>query len=316
MTAISNTPNTMTINEIAMPIFTGVIKPDWIRAAEAKGYDFVARVLDRLHFALRCQQCKAVNKVKRYTLMKAQPLCQACIAHEWDLKAKAAGVEFLHRDKNDRHYGNYRLSCGHATRRQVGLVKRAAAGETGIRCQICLGEKMAAEAEAQGWALVGPDPKGDPNYRCYRHVACDHEQRIARVNMQTGRFGCGGCGEDWPAAPSFIYLMRFTLVTGRNVIKLGFSKKPENRLAYQLKGEPDMPCDVLHKIAVPTGQEANRIEKQLHTKLKAAHRDCLVDPKRYHDQILVKSEIYDACLTETILQHLSDIEAEIGLAVA
>lgn len=311
MNTIIKSTNTMTINDISMPIFTGTIRLDWVRTAEAKGYDFVARILDRLHFALRCRRCGTLNKVARFTLMTAQPLCHACIEHAWASDAKAVGLKFLRRDETNRHYGIYGLPCDHETRRQFEFIKRVGAGETGLRCETCLGEKDASEAKAQGWELIGPDPKGDPNYRKYRHKACGHEQRVARVNMQTSRFGCGGCGKEWPATPSYLYAMTFTLASGREVIKLGFSKNPESRLSYQLKLDPAMPCSILQKVAVPTGQDAIRLEKQLHTKLHQAHSDCVVNPASYRDQIRVKSEIYDARLAKTILTHLALVEADV-----
>jgi hypothetical protein len=316
MNMITNTPSAMTINDISMPIFTGVVKPDWIQAAEAKGFSFVARVVDRLHFALKCQTCGALNKVKRFTLMASQPLCQSCITREWAEDAQAAGLEFLHRDEIDRHYGTFLASCGHELRRQFALIKRVVAGETGIRCETCHSETEIAEAAARGWELRGPDPQSDPNYRRYRHGDCGHEQRIARANMQSGRFGCGGCGVEWPAAPSYLYAMRFTLSNGRELVKLGFSRDPESRLRYQLQRDPAMPCSILREIAVPTGQDAIVIEKRLHAELRLTHSDCVVDPAAYRDQIRVKSEIYDARLTETILRRLCEVEAVLGHSAA
>ncbi len=312
MNTITNSPNSMTINDISLPIFTGIVKTDWVSAAEAKGFSFVARVVDRLHFALRCHSCGALNKVHRHTLMTAQPLCHACIERNWAADATAAGLEFLRRDETNRHYGVYRLPCGHETHRQFELIKRVVAGETGIRCETCLATTEAKEAAARGWELIGPDPKANLSYRHYRHSDCGHEQRIARANMQSGRFGCGGCGVEWPAAPSYLYAMAFTLASGRKLVKLGFSRDPASRLRYQLQRDPEMPCAILHVVAVPTGQEAIIIEKRLHAELRRTHSDCAVDPAAYRDQIRVESEIYDARLTGTILNHLSEVEAALS----
>ncbi|WP_376870742.1 hypothetical protein [Albirhodobacter sp. R86504] len=219
MNMITNSPNSMTINDISLPIFTGIVKTDWVSAAEAKGFTFVARVADRLHFALQCQTCGTLSKVKRFTLMTAQPLCHACIERDWAADANAAGLEFLRRDETNRHYGVYRLPCGHEIRRQFERIKRVARGEADIRCETCLAATEALEAAARGWHLIGPDPEANPSYRHYRHSGCGHEQRIARANIQTGRFGCGGCGVAWPAAPSYLYAMAFTLENGRKLVK-------------------------------------------------------------------------------------------------
>jgi len=309
-----DTPMTMTINDISFPIHTGTIKPDWIAEAAAKGYDIVARVVDRLHLALRCHKCGGLNKVKRFTLMSAQPLCSHCMMREWTADAQAAGLEFLRRDDTDRHYGIFRADCGHEVTRQFGFVKRAAGGKVKIRCETCQTAFEVEEASARDWTLLGPDPDGDPSYRNYRHDACGHVQRMARGNVKSGRHACGKCSLYWSAAPSKIYVMCFTLASGRELVKLGYSNDPESRLHYQLKRDPEMPCSILRMVAVPTGQDAVRLEKRLHATLRRSHPECTVDPAAYRTQIRVKSEIYDASLTEIILRELDRIEADLTVA--
>ena len=309
-----NTPTTMTINDISFPLHTGKVKPDWIVEAATKGYDIVARVVDRLHLALKCHKCGGISKVKRFTLMTAQPLCSHCLKREWTADAQAAGLEFLRRDATDRHYGVYRADCGHEVIRQFGFMTRAADGDVKIRCEACQPAFETAEASARNWTLIGPDPEGDPSYRHYRHDACGHVQRMARGNVKSGRHACGRCSLYWSAAPSNIYAMSFTLASGRELVKLGDSKDPDSRLHYQLKRDPDMPCSILRVIAIPTGQDAIRLEKRLHATLRRAHPDCTVDPAAYRAQIRVKSEIYDASLTEIILRELDRIEADLAVA--
>lgn len=312
MNSNSNSQNMITIQNTLLPIYKGALLPHWIEAAQSKGFDIVARVVDRLHFALRCQHCGALNKVRLFTFMNSQPNCSACIEQVWASDAATAGLELLSRDPKSRHHGIYRAPCGHKFRRQFELIKRVAAGKTNLRCETCHAATEVAEAQAQGWDLIGPDPESDPNYRQYRHTDCGHEQRVARANMQTGRFGCGGCGEDWMAAPSFLYAMSFTLASGRKLVKLGFSRNPDSRLRHQLQCDAAMPCAILREVPIKTGQKAIRLEKGLHTKLRQTHCDCLVDPAIYRGQIRVKSEIYDARLTQTILDHLDTIEAQIA----
>lgn len=316
MNTNSNFPSLLTTYHGTYPIFFGPVLPEWVMMAEAKSFDLVARIIDRLHLALRCRHCRTLNKVKLFTLRSAQPLCHACIEAEWRAEAAAAGVEYLGRAPHDRHYAIYRAPCGHEITRQFGLIKRVAAGATGIRCETCHTAREHAEAQAQGWDLIGPDADGDPNYRLYRHDECGHVQRVARTNMQSHRFSCGNCGEDWPAAPSFIYAMSFTVVSGREIIKLGFSRNPESRLHYQLKRDPAMPCTLLAKVPVATGRQALQMEKRLHAKLSQAHPELVVDPALYRDQIRVNSEIYDAQLTSTVLEELARIEAASDTAAA
>lgn len=307
-TTISN--KTLTINDTAHPVYQGAILPKWAQAAQAKGFDIVARINDRLHLALRCRACGAVQKVRLFTLMSAQPLCQACIQTAWQADAEAAGLTFLRRDADDRHYGVYRAACGHTARRQFEMIKRIAAGLTGFRCETCHAATEASEATARGWTLMSTDPQGDANYRIYRHDACGHEQRVARANMQSGRFGCGGCGADWPAGPSFLYAMAFTLASGRQVVKLGFSRDPDSRLHYQLKRDATMPCAILKVVPMQTGHLALCAEKALHARIKTDHPDAKVDPSAWRDQIRVKTEIYDGALTPIVLAMLHDLEAE------
>lgn len=300
----------LTISGTPYAVFPGPILPSWISAAEAKGFQIAGRVLDRLHLALRCKRCGALNKVKRFTLMSAQPLCHACIQTGRRADAATAGLTFLRRDPSDRHYDLYRAPCGHEVRRQTGLVKQMAAGRVGIRCETCHEETEGAEARVRGWALIGPDPAGDPSYRAYRHDDCGHEQRIARANMQSGRLSCGNCGEDWPAAPSYLYAMAFTLATGREVVKLGFSRNPESRLTWQLQRDAEMPCELLRKVAVRSGQMAIRAEKAMHGELKRRYREAVLHPSHWQGQIRVKSEIYDGSLIPIILAMLDRLETE------
>ena len=302
-------PNDLTLSSQAANFFPKPPKGSWLEAARKKGFDIAARIIDRYHLALRCRVCGAVHKSKVFTLMSAQPQCPACLEQEWRRDAEAAGLVYLTRDPSDRHYCSYRASCGHEVRRQIGLVKRIAAGDTGLRCETCHAATEAAEATDRGWTLLGPDPMGNANYRAYRHDDCGQTHRIARANMQSGRFMCPVCDEGWAADPSYIYAMAFTLATGREVVKLGFSRDPDSRLDYQLRLDPEMPCEIIRKIAMPSGHAAIRTEKRMHGTLKRRFPDAVVAPSAWHGQIRVRSEIYDASLTPVILSMLDKIEA-------
>jgi hypothetical protein len=304
--------HTLTISDQLYPIYSGKLLPKWIRTAEEKGFDIIGRIIDRFHFALQCRHCGALTKTRLYTLMSAQPLCHACIETEWKREAEAAGLSFVNRCPDDRHYAVYRAPCGHDLRRQFELVKRAANDVTGIRCETCRHETELAEAEAEGWTLIGPDPEADPNYRHYKHVACGHTQRIARANLQTGRLSCGGCGEKWSAAPSELYVMTFTLPNSRPIVKLGYSNNPKSRLYRQLLKDADMPCAILKTVPIATGQLAIQIEKRLHKKLRNTYPNAVIAPETYAAHLKVKSEIYDAKLTATILAELDAVTKQLG----
>lgn len=316
MTMNPNHPAMLTTWHGVYPVYSGPILPEWVMRAHATSFEIVARIIDRLHVALRCHTCGAVNRVRVFTLRANRPRCHACIEAAWRAEASRAGLEFLRRDPVDHHYGIYRAPCGHVLRRQFELIERAALGETGVRCETCHAARERAEAQARGWTLVGPDPKGDPGYRLYSHDTCGHRQRIARANMQSARFACGGCSTGWLREESRIYLMRFTLENSHEVVKLGYSNDPESRLHGQLVRNAEMPCEILHEVIIPTGQQAQQLERRLHAKLRRNHPAAVIDPKIYHDQIKVGSEVYETWLMPTILAELDQIDTALCGAAA
>lgn len=299
--------NMMSTFDGAYSVFPGVLQPNWVEAAKQKGFDLIARLVDRFHLALRCRHCGGIHKSKVFTLMSARPMCPRCLEQEWHSDAEAAGLEFLRRDTAHRHYAIYTAACGHQVRRQTGQIKRVAAGEVALRCETCHAATEAAEASARGWNLLRPDPDGNPNYRFYRHEHCGQEQRIARANMQTGRFECARCGAGWAAEKSYLYAMSFVLPNGRELVKLGFSRDPDSRLLHQLRRNPEMPCEILTMVPMATGNDAIRVEKRLHGRLRREHPAAMVDPQSYRGHIRVRSEIYDGSLTPVILQMLVEL---------
>ncbi|WP_145111518.1 GIY-YIG nuclease family protein [Cereibacter sediminicola] len=289
-------------------MYPGPLHAHWIDAAEAKGFTLIDRVWDRLHVLLECKACGSQDVVRVSVLMGCQPICHACKTDRWQDAAEAAGLEYLRRDAHDRHYGIFRAPCGHELRRQFGLIERMAQGGTGVRCGICQAETEAAEAGRRCWQLVGPDPEDDPNYRLYRH-SCGHEQRVARVNMQTGRFQCGKCGSAWPAAPNNLYALRFVLDDGTTVVKLGHSNDPESRLHHQLRLRGDLPAELLKTVPMASGSTALRIEKRLHATLRRRFPWAVLPAERFRGVIKVTTEVYDGRLEPIVLAALDAIEA-------
>lgn len=292
--------------------FPGRIPDSWARMAASKGFRIDRRVRDRYHVALTCQTCGAQTASKVFNLMTAEPRCGDCAERRIRDLAKAAGVTFLRRDPDDHKYGFFRADCGHALRRQFELIERAAAGICGLRCETCHAAREAEEAEAQGWALIGPDPSGDRSYRIYRH-SCGQEQRIARANMQTGRLDCGGCGESWTSKPSCIYLAQIDLPdSGLRVLKLGYSSNPKHRFRYQLGLPREAQVELLRLLPMPTGHAACAAERRANTRLAKRYPEAVIPPAAYGAEINVVSEIYCSSLLSTLHKVLDGIEARMN----
>lgn len=263
-----------------------------VAAAKAKGFTAVSRLVKSGYYALRCDRCRAMTAARHSVVLDSQPTCHGCIAQKHKDMAARLGLTLVRRDESHRHYATYRLRCGHEARLQMRLLDRVAAGETGLRCDVCLFARHQAQAAEQGWTLVGPDPSSGPNYRKYRHDLCGALQSVAIANMRTGRFDCGSCGQTWSAAASALYGMRFSLADGEPVVKLGFSRNPSSRLNHQLLSGQTATGEILRIVPMPTGSAAIRSEKAMHKTLREELPQSVVPAHRITGQIKVRSEIY------------------------
>lgn len=299
--------NSYTPSLVPSALYDGPIHPHWQALAQSKGFTIEARVEDRYHLELRCDVCQGFTKTKLFTLRTAQPICAPCLEAKQAATARAAGLVLLERDLTDRHYASFRAECGHVLSRQFALIEKVAAGETGVRCEICLREKHANGAEAQGWTLIGGDPAGRVNYRLYRHDKCAKEQPVSIGNMTTGRFDCGNCGETWSAAASYVYLMRFELADGGAVLKLGYSRNPKSRLKHQLQSGEKTNGAILRVVAMPSGQAAITEEKTAHKHIRTEAPHTVVPRHRFEGQLKVTSEIYTTDALDLIMSMLDDI---------
>ena len=305
------TPDTLRIGDTDYPVYDAPLPGSWVRAGAEKNYRLVARVIDRYSVALECQVCGSLNLARAFTVKQCQPVCKGCQFRKRQEEAQSIGLVYLGRDPDDPHYGRYRVTtCGHEIRRQIEIIERVAAGETGLRCEVCHRAREEEEARVRGWRLVGPDLEGDSAYRLYVHEdGCGATQRIARANMQTGRFACGTCGDVWSAEPSALYLMRFSYPGRQPVLKLGMSRDPDSRMRHQL-GLPDhVEARILRIVPMETGRAALVAEKRLHGELRRDHPEAVVPSEEFADYLRVVSEIYDISLEPVILEMLDRVEA-------
>lgn len=287
-------------------VYDAEIPEIWQEIALEKGYEIVARVRDRFHLVLRHDLCGAEMISKVYTLRTAEPGCPTCLDEKRRDLCRAAGVTYLRRGDHPNYF-HILLPCGHEASRQQELLERVRNGATAIRCDECLRERLEAVAQGRGWALIGADPDGDPNYRFYRHD-CGHLQRVAVANMSTGRFACGGCSEGWTRDKSYIYAMRFVLKNGRDAIKVGFSRDPRSRLRHQLITERDQYARLIRTIAVPSGGVAIRWEKGLHLALCRQFPEAVLHRSEFSSEVKVVSELYCASIEPEIMCLLDQIE--------
>ncbi|REF73507.1 hypothetical protein [Paracoccus versutus] len=302
----------LSVSDLPLVIYPGKMHAHWAEAARAKGFDLIARVRDRLHVALRCQTCGGVHVARHFVVMNAQPLCPHCIEARWRETALAAGLTWLGRDPDHRHYGRYLLPCDHEVRRQFSFVERVASGEVAPRCETCLVHREEAEALRFGWMRLGRDPQGNPNYRLYRH-SCGHEQRIARANLQWGQCDCAGCGQSWTAKPSYIYLLDIRHPgTRRHYLKLGYSSHPLKRHKHQLGLPKDAEVEVGRVVAMPTGHDACAREKAAHAELRRLYPEAVVPNPEYADIMNVVSEIYRPEALAILQKTLDRIETEVA----
>ncbi|OCX66883.1 hypothetical protein BFP70_04115 [Thioclava sp. SK-1] len=289
--------------------YSGSIKAEWKAIAQAKGFELIQRIRDKSHIVLRCHSCGELTGHKLFTLRTARLACAACRHRTIVATAHEAGLEFLGYDPDYHKIGIYHAVCGHTALRQFGQIERIASGQCKLRCESCHSGKEADEAADRGWQLLGSDPKGHPNYRMYQH-GCGHRQRIARANMQSGRFQCTACGEGWATAPSNIYAIRLELPTGLKAVKLGFSRDPQSRLHHQLLLQPGIQAELLRTIPQPTGHAALCQEKALHRALKKSHPDAIIPHDHFRDWLSVKTEIYGSEIEPQITKCLDKIRKE------
>ncbi|WP_084637844.1 GIY-YIG nuclease family protein [Paracoccus sp. J55] len=301
----------LSATDLPLVIHHGELHAHWAEAARAKGFDLIARVRDRLHVALRCQTCGWVHVTRHSVVMNAQPLCPHCMETRWRETALVAGLTWLGRDPDHRHYGRYLLPCDHTARRQFTFVERVASGAVSARCETCLVHREGEEALRFGWARLSRDPTGNPSYRLYRH-SCGHTQRIAVANMRWGQCDCAGCGQSWTAKPSYIYLLDIRHSgTGRHYLKVGYSSHPVKRHKHQLGLPKDAQVEVLRVVAMPTGHAACAMEKAAHAELRRLYPEALVPHREFSDLMNVVSEIYRPESLFMLQATLDRIEAEI-----
>lgn len=296
------------VGEDDHPIYDRDIPEHWHDWATAKGYEIVERVIDKNHLLLRCCACGGRMISKIFVLRTGTPRCPHCLKDRRKRLCLDAGVTFI--EANGSHDFRIRLCCGHETSRQHSFLERVKAGETEIRCEECLKARLEAEAGARGWMLLGADPKDVRDYRLYRHE-CGHTQRIAVVNMQTGRFTCHACSDAWTNDPSFIYLMRFILRSGRIAVKAGFSRNPQSRLRFQLVTDLEQDAELLRVIPVPTGHQAICYEKRLHVNLRKLFPDAVLARAEFEGEVRVLSELYCGSIEPELNALLDDIELRI-----
>ncbi|RYH01014.1 hypothetical protein EU805_15515 [Salipiger sp. IMCC34102] len=307
---MNDLPNHFVIDGLVHPALPMPLKPSWIEGAADDGFDLLGRARDRYHGVLRCRSCETLSLTRINVFRDHTAPCRACIRDRREADAATLGAELLGPDPRDRHYGHYRLSCGHTVRRQFHRMTTAAAGGHAIDCETCREVRYADEARAFGWTLVGPATSGRSGYRRYRH-GCGHGQDISIGNMAWGDCSCGGCGTDWSGQPSFVYLFRIDLA-GLPVVKLGYSARPAKRLRHQLGIDRAVRTEVLRVVQMASGNLAVRDESACHRHMREAHPGAIVPKAVFGDAINTQGEIYHATALPVLQALLDRIAARHG----
>ena len=287
--------------------FKGQIPPKWHKAARKKGFTIIGRVQDRLHVCLLCHDCGCAHAKRISVVLGHSPACPQCIRHQRIEHARTTGAFLLGRDPKNRHYGHYRLECGHQVRRQFHRVALAASGGHTLGCETCREQRYREQARTFGWDLIGAASSGKLGYRSYRHT-CGQTQEIMVGNMAWGDCACKRCSPGRTAKPSHIYLFRIDL-PGLPVIKLGYSARPSKRLRHQLGIDKNVNTQVLRVVNLPTGHDARTEEERAHKTLEAQFPDKVVTKAAFGDAINVTREIYRPETTPVIHRLLDEIEA-------
>ena len=289
---ITNTTYAFPIDGEFRQLHRGPIHERWKEAAFAKGFTIVGRAVSHEHLVLGCKTC-GTPTLKRVSVVRDHnPECPHCIRTRRENAAMGYGAILLAKDPaGSRKHGLYKLPCGHTARRQHGRVEKAAAGGHKLRCGVYLKARHAAEAEAQDWQLIGEAERKHPSYRRYGH-ACGHQQDVTIANMRHGDVDCAGCGESWTSKPSKIYLLGLHLPEF-SVVKLGYSSNPEFRMR-QVQYDPLVTRGtVIRDVPVPTGHQALRFEKALHSFISGSWPDLVVPSENFEPYLRTISEIYD-----------------------
>jgi len=153
--------------------------------AEAQGCKLLGPGRDK-NYCTYLLPCGHQHEVVISHMRKGNYRCQICIDEKLKAEADAQGCEILGAGKKVR-YQIYRLPCGHKQE-----IANAAMRGGRWRCQICLDDRLKAEAEDQGCELLGPGK--DNQFRTYR-LPCGHEQEISPGNLRRGGFHCQICFE-------------------------------------------------------------------------------------------------------------------------
>ena len=292
MTHHTRLPSAVLIDGASHPVFPLAPDPTWPGIAKAKGFTFVSRVTDRYRCVLRCHACGTKAVVRINVLRDHQPLCHTCIYQRRAAAARALGAELIAADHGSRHYGHYRLRCGHVVRRQYLRVEKAAAGGHAIDCESCREIRYGTAARAFGWTLDGPARGRRPGYRSYRH-GCGHAQDVSIGNMAWGDASCGACAQNWAGKPSYIYLFRIDL-PGLPVVKMGYSARPAKRLRHQLGIPRGVGTEILRVMLLSSGNAAVREESACHRAMRERHTHLIVPKSMFGDAINTQGEIYHA----------------------
>ena len=83
-------------------------------------------------------------------------------------------------------------------------------------------------------------------------------------------------------------------------------------LRHQLTTAQDQYALLIRSIAIPTGRDAIRLEKELHRTLRKRHPEAVLDRDVFAGQVNCVSELYDAAIETDIMALLDALQQRVA----
>lgn len=197
--------------------------------------------------------------------------CPICADITFQERLELLGIEAT--GQGNRRNKEYLIkNCGHKITLRTDEISRGT-----LVCSICNELDFKEKIESFGLQQL-PIKASKAGFRVFR-LTCGCTQELGMFSAKIGRWNCRQCNENYYKKESSVYLIKFSC-GGFEWLKLGFSKNIDARITgYKMKD--GCSSDLVEVVCFPTGLEAVKVEKNLHSIYKSQR----LDPeymKNYH----------------------------------